>query len=475
MLYPRSRGDGRRNANLAAAAAVIGLFGLAALMGLGRLPRLGVSLSPVLIVGVVVAGAVLVVTLGRIEYGIVTLPVAAAAAPFAIGTGTASVLVAALLFAGYLLIAWIARMLILRRLILRGSPVTVPLVGFALVSVLSTVFSTATQDPLVFFPASWSRIQAGGVSVFVISAATLLLAANNLRDERWVRRLTWVFLSLGAIAIAGYYLQSQQDVSGFAVGGVFSLWVVALALGQVLYNRGLPWWWRAGLLALAVGWFYRRFALEPDWLSGWVPLCVAVLTLALLRSRRLFSVMIVGALVAGALNYEAIFATQVEGAESQGNFFRLELWQQNYTVVRDHLLLGLGAAGYAPYYAALFPSTSLSTHNNYLDVFAQTGLIGSFLFLWFLVATWRVAARARRRWPAGFAAGFVNGAAAGIARVLVALAHGDWVIPFVYNQTIAGFRYTVHTWLLLGALVAMLHIPLEAGPLEDLEDLGDAP
>ena len=38
------------------------------------------------------------------------------------------------------------------------------------------------------------------------------------------------------------------------------------------------------------------------------------------------------------------------------------------------------------------------------------------------------------------------------------MAFGDWVIPFVYNQTIGGFRYTVHSWLILGALAAMQRI-----------------
>jgi hypothetical protein len=40
----------------------------------------------------------------------------------------------------------------------------------------------------------------------------------------------------------------------------------------------------------------------------------------------------------------------------------------------------------------------------------------------------------------------------------VAMALGDWVIPFVYNQTLAGFRFTVHNWLILGALAGLPHL-----------------
>src|SRR5205807_10311376 len=53
--------------------------------------------------------------------------------------------------------------------------------------------------------------------------------------------------------------------------------------------------------------------------------------------------------------------------------FRSDLWQQNLDVTREYVLLGLGPAGYAPYYMSLFPDRALSSHSNYLDVFSETG------------------------------------------------------------------------------------------------------
>ena len=32
---------------------------------------------------------------------------------------------------------------------------------------------------------------------------------------------------------------------------------------------------------------------------------------------------------------------------------------------------------------------------------------------------------------------------------------GDWVLPFAYNQTIAGYKYTVYSWIFLGTLIAL--------------------
>jgi O-antigen ligase len=185
---------------------------------------------------------------------------------------------------------------------------------------------------------------------------------------------------------------------------------------------------------------------------------VALLVISLTHSRRTFGLMVLIAAIVGSLNFDAFYQAEVQGDDAEGNFLRLELWDQNLEVTKDHLLLGTGVVGYAPYYLAFFPGRALSTHSNLLDIFAETGLIGSALFVWFIVAAFKGALRARRRWPTGFGAGFVNGALGGLVGMVVAMAFGDWVIPFVYNQTISGFRYTVHSWLFLGVLAAMQRI-----------------
>jgi hypothetical protein len=41
------------------------------------------------------------------------------------------------------------------------------------------------------------------------------------------------------------------------------------------------------------------------------------------------------------------------------------------------------------------------------------------------------------------------------------MALGDWVIPFVYNQGIDGFRYTVHTWVFLGLAAGLSEAPAD--------------
>jgi hypothetical protein len=436
--------------------AIGGVLGLTALLGLGRAP--GGMVTAIGLLGGA-AGAWLI--LAHLEIGILLLPVVAVLVPFGIGTGTSTSLVASLLLAALLIGLWVGRMVARRGLVLISSPVNVPLAGFTLAAILATISSNVFRDPLVTFAPSFPQIQAGGLSVFIISAGLFLVMMNCLRSTRLLAWLTWIMVGLGTATIGSYFLMSEIDLPFFSVGGLFSLWVVSLSAGQAFHNRTLPLKVRGLLMALVVLWFYRRVFHEFDWLSGWLPMLLALATIAALRSWRLVvSGTIILALLVG-LNLDFFvqkYEAQVSGDESQGNFQRLDVWTRVVEVAEGQLWLGLGPAGYAPYYMTYSPDDARSSHSNYLDIFAQTGLIGSFFFLWFLGALHRVAFQARHRWQYGLPAGFAAGALGGLVGMTVAMALGDWVIPFVYNQTLAGFRFTVHNWLILGALAGLPHL-----------------
>src|SRR5690349_4836152 len=99
-----------------------------------------------------------------------------------------------------------------------------------------------------------------------------------------------------------------------------------------------------------------------------------------------------------------------------------------------------------------FPQRAFSSHSNYLDIISQTGIVGSAFFVWLLLAVLVVGWKTRTQSRSGFTMGFATAMIAGSVGLMVAMTLGDWFIPFVYNQTIAGFRHTVHSWVLLGLL-----------------------
>jgi O-antigen ligase len=117
--------------------------------------------------------------------------------------------------------------------------------------------------------------------------------------------------------------------------------------------------------------------------------------------------------------------------------------------------------GFANYYwiTPLFPirgfSVKFNSHNQYIDILAQIGVIGLACFLWFFWETGRLGLQLRERVPEGFPRAYVYGVLGGLAGTLVAAFLVDWVLPFIYNIGFAGFRASVVAWLFLGGLVSL--------------------
>jgi len=70
------------------------------------------------------------------------------------------------------------------------------------------------------------------------------------------------------------------------------------------------------LIALVVAWLGRRLFLESDWLSGWAPICIALLLITLLRSRRWFLALLALCAVFALFALPDFYASQVNGSEA---------------------------------------------------------------------------------------------------------------------------------------------------------------
>jgi hypothetical protein len=53
--------------------------------------------------------------------------------------------------------------------------------------------------------------------------------------------------------------------------------------------------------------------------------------------------------------------------------------------------------------------------------------------------------------------------------MLPAMFLGDWVIPFAYNQTIAGYNYTGYNWLFIGLALALGYMAKEKQQLNEAD------
>jgi O-antigen ligase len=151
--------------------------------------------------------------------------------------------------------------------------------------------------------------------------------------------------------------------------------------------------------------------------------------------------------------------TSYENETQESGVTRLAAYEVNWRVTSKHLLFGTGPAGYASYYMSYFPTEAMASHSNYIDILAQTGIVGMLLMLWFLGAQlwggyklWL-----RLQGQRDFAESLSVAVLAGTAGCTLAMALGDWVIPFAYTQGIVGFDLAVLNWLFMASLWALKH------------------
>jgi hypothetical protein len=214
----------------------------------------------------------------------------------------------------------------------------------------------------------------------------------------------------------------------------------------------------AGVL-LAI--FGASTPIQRTWASGWLPMTVALAVLIWLRWPRLAFALGGLALLVGALNFEVVRSFALSGDNEYSLLTRTAAAQILAQIIRDNPLLGVGPANYywyTPLFSLLGYFISFNSHSQYVDILAQVGFLGMFFFIWIVIATARLGWQLRRQVQDGFSIAYVNAALAGLAGTLVAGALGDWVLPFVYNEGIRGFRASVLAWLFLGGLVAIEQI-----------------
>jgi len=124
-------------------------------------------------------------------------------------------------------------------------------------------------------------------------------------------------------------------------------------------------------------------------------------------------------------------------------------------------ITGIGPAAYRwygmtrplGYEGAWWVQPLINTHNNYVDLFSQTGVVGVVLFLWFMVELLRVGLRLQARYKEGFAGGYVASMLGVWVAIMLIMALADWFLPFVYNIGFPGFQASVLVWMFLGGLL----------------------
>jgi hypothetical protein len=78
--------------------------------------------------------------------------------------------------------------------------------------------------------------------------------------------------------------------------------------------------------------------------------------------------------------------------------------------------------------------------------------------MWIFVEAGLLGLKLTRRLPDGFGRAYAFSIIGGIAGTMMAAFLVDWVLPFIYNIGMNGFRASILPWIFLGGLVSLEQI-----------------
>lgn len=388
--------------------------------------------------------------------------------PYELGTGSQTGLNIAIMMVIYMFGLWVFKMVVIEQNIkVFPSRPMLPLILF----VISVTFSFF-MGQLRWFPTNGAplRAQIGGLAVFYLSALAFIVFSQLIPNIRVLKQVHWffvlcasgfllfiVFLTVVPPSLAAA-VGSWLPIS--AAGSMLWVWIPAFVFSQLIYNRKLNLLVRLALAVVLLAFLYSRFIESSgrNWTSGWLPGFVAIVTILLIGSPRYgVALGMVGGI--GILLNWALVSSQVMGGDNVYSLdTRVEAWVVLAKIIMVNPITGFGPANYYWYthlHNILGYFVPFNSHNNYVDIIAQAGIIGLGFYFWFMFEVGRLGYSIYLKLPEGFAKVFALGCLGGLAGVLVGGMFGDWVLPFVYNVRLAGFRASMLPWLFFGGLVVI--------------------
>ncbi len=416
------------------------------------------------------------ILLRKPQWGLIALFPIALLVPFELATGEVSTINITVLLVLFLLGLWLLEMVVNKHSISIIPTRSIKiLLLFSIIVLLSLLmgflpwFGDLRGAPLT--------AQLAGAVLFFLSFGAFLLVAHQIKEIRWLEWMVWVFLALSGLYLVTHRISVLGDPLGSlfqytATRGVFWNWLAALAFSQALLNKKISRFWRLLLLGLTFLTLYLGLFTYRNWVSGWLPPLVAIIGILYLSKPRLALVITAVLVPVIIFNWQEINqAVLYTGGEYTRNWWSLVSRQEAWKIVLDNIVsknpfLGVGPANYYYYvvnYSLYGYFVPFNSHNQYIDILAQTGGMGLLCFILFILEMFRTGFRSVPRLTNPFSQAYTVGVLGGMAGMLVSGFLADWIIPFVYNVGLYGFRASVLSWLFMGGLVVIDRLDTDNG------------
>ena len=369
----------------------------------------------------------------------------------------------------FLLLWWLLRSLHQRQFNPPSTSLNRPIIAFLLASLLSLIIGQATWSTFVPQPHLFWVVQLAQWSLFSFCFLSIWLIPLYLQTRQELERWTWLTITCITLAACVTILQiplPPRLLTEAETRAPFWAVLIALPLGQLLFNHTLSVKQKIVLTFICLLPIYYTFFQQREGLSGWGSVMAVIFILLWSRWPKLGWAMIPLLLllyISGTLTNTVwnLAGGEEEWLGSGGS--RLVLIERVLEVTRQNPLTGLGPAAYRhyarirplPYRNANWLEPMVSSHNNYVDLYSQGGLIGLGLFGLFIFTLLRLCLQLRIKYKSGFLAGYIHSALALVGGALLLMSFADWVLPFVYNIGFHGFQASILLWLVWGGLVAI--------------------
>ncbi|MBK7781901.1 MAG: hypothetical protein IPJ58_14250 [Ardenticatenia bacterium] len=444
------------------------------------------SWRPSGMVALAVYGAVAVWFLAqRPRWVVPILILVGALAPTTMRAGKDGRINAAMLVVSVFIGAEIVRILVRRKARFRPSPANAPWLALVAVAGFSVIAGQAQWNPWVVVKNGFWLVQLAQWSLYLLAAGAYFFSGTQLDRRAQLQTLLRVVLFLGLLRVAFWLgLENHLKKLGILGGPIIRIWIVAVAMASGLFIPSLGRRLRAALLGLAAFILLWPLVYLRDWASGWLPALVGAIVVGLLwvwkvsTRAAVFTYLMV--VLSGPLFY--VIARGLAQDDVWSLDTRIIALRGLTTLLEGRWLLGLGLAAYWHYWRDVIgqmsyidPATgyfhftlnpTVNTHNNYLDVLGQMGVLGLVVFLWLLAALAYQGLRSFLAEAPGFGRAYAAACVGGLAGMAFSGLLGDWIIPFVYNIGMNGFRDSFIGWLLLGGLTLLdaTRDPTSTGP-----------
>lgn len=294
----------------------------------------------------------------------------------------------------------------------------------------------------------------------LLSAGAFVMMATSVSDAKWLKRIAVVALLPGLFSLANAATGGHIPIKA-PWWPLIALLPASYVCATALDTEARRWHRVLGALVVGLA-IFVIFIRSITWVSGWLGLSVSLLTVILIKNKKLFVACLIligiALIVFRPFLHEKVFAESARAGDYDRFALMRGAWKYATTFP-----LGVGPGNYRSYnsfyYGEKWGTTAYtSAHGTYSQHLAEMGIPGLLLFLAMPVcgACWLL--KNYKRMQNGFPRTFVLATIGQLAGICVAAFIGDYIIPTYHNGGLTTFSSTVYSWLIWGLAVAAVRI-----------------